>query len=169
MMDHCAALQARIRALEAEIEQLSVDPAYGVLTRAGVDRRWREVGPGASAAPLAVVFTDLDHFKALNTTYGYEEMNRRVAAAMFGLRVRDSDLIGGRWFSGDELVFIVAAADAAGMADRVQRAFAAQGISATIGIALITTSDLAASVAVAAALVQQAKAAGQRSSVNEVA
>lgn len=164
-MDDVAALHRRIAELEAEVERLSIDPAYGCLTRPGLERRWRETPPCAAA----VVYTDLDHFGELNAAYGHAAMNARVRAALAALTTRASDAVfGGRYFSGDELLYVVPLSDATGFALRMQRAFRAQGIGATIVILPIGAGDVQLHGDRAAALVTELKHAGLRGQVERV-
>lgn len=136
---------------ERRVRRSHYDPAFGMLSRAGVDARLRGV-KGA----YDVLFIDLDHVHEL----GYPAVDARVRAA-FQLRRGDAQLIG-RWYSGDEILVIAPAGDGVGLAQRLAQRLAAQGLSATIAVA---GGGAQRAIAQAAAEVQQAKRAGVRGCV----
>ena len=155
-------LVERVEALENEVKELSTDrvyssPGFDVLTRSGMERRWHK----RASDHDTLIFVDLDELREANSRYGYEGANQRIAA---GLAVGDSTIICGRWFSGDEIVFLCNRTDAKGLAQRLQRELTAQGLAATFGIAPVS-DDLQASVTRAADLVQAAKARNERGAI----
>jgi GGDEF domain-containing protein len=100
---------------------LQVCPVFGCLTRQGIERR----KPGKGSI---VVFMDIDDMKGANSAYGYDEVNRRIAASLS--QVRQSDIVG-RWFSGDEFV-VFANGDETAIAARIKEAFKTNGLSVTL-------------------------------------
>jgi GGDEF domain-containing protein len=122
-------------------------PVFGCLTRQGIERRRRKVGN-------AVVFADIDKMKEANSLWGYEETNRRIAAAIADLR---GDLVMGRWFSGDEFVISCNGQDGDALCQRIQDVFAAQGLSITCAWALSTAAPLQQQVDALSKIVAQAK------------
>ena len=146
--------------LERSVTHLMVDATYGVLTRNGLDLRWRQLG--AQADRLEVVFFDLDELHAANERYGYADVDRRIRAA---LQVRASDLCVARWYSGDELVIVVGAGDGHGAAERILARLRANGLSATFGV-VPAQRHLAQAVMAASRKVQSAKALGLRGTIN---
>lgn len=152
---------ARIAELEQELDEAHQDSAYGCLTRAGVNSHWRKM---VTHDGYAVVFLDMDDFGKLNKALGYAECNRRVAAAME--RCRGTDISSGRWFSGDELIFVVPAYDAIGFAYRMRDVFRGEGIGVTVGIAPVVSDDLVANVKPASDMVQAVKAQGNKGGVH---
>lgn len=96
--------------------------------------RWREEAEGILSSaerdslPVGVVIVDLDHFKAVNDTYGHlvgDDVLIAVAGAMTGV-VREQDRVGR--FGGEEFVVLLpgAGAQAAGeIAERIRLAVAA--------------------------------------------
>ena len=102
-------------------------------------------------SPVAMLFCDLDRFKAVNDTFGHETGDavlRDVARAMAG-RVRTYDLLAR--LGGDEFVVLMPdAGDAEGavMADRIRHCVAevagdrnlsgVPGLSVSVGLALFT-------------------------------
>ncbi len=70
---------------------------------------------------LAVILTDIDHFKKVNDTYGHpvgDEVIRRVARVLEGA-VRKIDVVAR--YGGEELAVIIEGADAAGAAQLAER------------------------------------------------
>lgn len=142
-----------------EIEFLSTDKAYGVLTRPAVELRLKEL---QSDKTVYFVYADLDRFKAVNDKYGKAGANGRVFRAL--LSVRQSDVvISGRWFSGDELVFAIRG-DPVAFANRLQKNLKAEGLSATIAVVRSGRNYLS-SLLRADAAIMNAKQAGWRGSV----
>ena len=161
MQHDITTLLARIAQIEAELEAAHTDKVYGCLTRVGLDRAWER----RANDNLEVVFGDLDHMHELNAELGYDEVDRRIRAALAGLRIRHTDLLAGRWYSGDELVFVLAG-DACGFAQRLHQSFAEQGIGITIGYGGVLTPVLSDTVTHCSAKVQLAKSQGRRGSIN---
>ena len=109
--------------------------------------------------PLAVYFVDLDGLKALNDTLGHDvadEMIREVAQRLLGT-VRDNDFVGR--FGGDEFIVVAEnigdAVQAGQLGERLLGAIAqplpglgARVITASIGVALIRTSNIEAREAI---------------------
>lgn len=149
---------------QAVVNRLERDATYGCLTRAGVDRRWART----RKAGRAVVFGDIDAMHELNARLGYEEVNGRIRRALARLTTRPDDVIGGRWYSGDELVYIVPATDGDGFARRMQRAFEAEGLGITLAVAPLAGRTLVEGVEAAQKLVSQAKAEGRRGTIGGV-
>jgi diguanylate cyclase (GGDEF)-like protein/PAS domain S-box-containing protein len=151
------------------------DPLTGLLNRAGLEsylRKRTEQGGGAS---LAMLYIDLDHFKAINDTYGHmtgDDVLREFAARLQNL-VRPSDAVarlGGDEF-GIVLYGIQQPEHAIAVADKVVQ-FARQpftlselslAIGASVGIAFDADRQggWTGLVSRADALVYQAKARGR--------
>ncbi len=118
----------KIKELEDEIERLRhlvyFDELTGVLNRRGflheVDAEFRLISSGTSTVerrigvqiPFAIVFCDLDDFKALNDTRGHAAGDEalKLCAKNLSHSLRPGDMIG-RW-GGEE--FVVALAGAGG-------------------------------------------------------
>ena len=72
------AAQERIRSLEGELEQasqqLQEDPLTGALNRRGLDAEFARLQSRVvrQGQPLTLALLDLDHFKAVNDTYGHD-------------------------------------------------------------------------------------------------
>lgn len=122
--------EVSIGTLRDRIRRLSHDPAFGVLTRPALADHARSL----PTATYLVIFLDLDHVHHLNGLLGYDEVNRRVRAT-FAPAFRNTDLVG-RWFSGDELVLVLANDhDAAeGLIERLQREAGENGLSFCYGL-----------------------------------
>ena len=151
-----AAALARCVLLYRTLRAAFIDPAYGILTRAGGEAAWRRL----HRSDIAIIFTDLDDLHTLNERLGYAEVNQRIATA---LQMRRNDLaIAMRWFSGDEIVVVVPRGDGMSAAERLQLALQDQGLSGTFAVVAASVPDLTTEVNRAAALVQRSKAANQR-------
>lgn len=136
------------------IEKLAIDESYGCYTRQGlVLVAWPKIADEATY----IIFADIDDMHGLNTEHGYAEVDRKIREA---LKVRSSDVMAiGRYFSGDEILWIISAGDPNGMVHRLQEALQFQGLSATFGIAPVVSRILSENVTPAAVQVQEAKKA----------
>jgi diguanylate cyclase (GGDEF)-like protein len=98
---------------------------------------------------LALILTDIDHFKKVNDTYGHpvgDEVIRRVARVLES-SVRKIDIVAR--YGGEELAVIIEGADAAGaaqLAERIRLDVAKQSIPSDKGPFSITLSLGIASV-----------------------
>ncbi len=118
-----------IRAYAASQTQARTDPLTGLLNRRSLENGVREIV--SRGDDYAVVFADLDHFKALNDVHGHDTGDRALRVFAQSLRdgVRPGDVVGR--FGGEEFVLVLpgcTVADAVGVIERVQ-AHLAQGIS----------------------------------------
>ncbi|MGE0071855.1 MAG: diguanylate cyclase [Thiomonas sp.] len=125
------AAQERIRALEGELEQasqqLQQDPLTGALNRRGLDAEFERMRSRAARQnlPLSVALLDLDHFKAVNDTYGHD-VGDAVLKALVTLAkrlVRPSDRVAR--LGGEEFMLLLPDAPAQQALLVVQRLLAA--------------------------------------------
>ncbi len=126
------------------VHQAEHDSLTDLLNRRGFRRVLdAHMGAGEHEERGAVLLLDLDHFKALNDLSGHragDEMLRSVA------RVLDSSLRGGDTVArlgGDEFAILLPRADvtqARATAGRLVEAIDRQGISASVGVAMIGTT-----------------------------
>lgn len=150
-------LRARIADLEAKID---IDPLTELLNRRGFERELKRSVAyvkryGASAA---LIYLDLDGFKAVNDRHGHaagDAMLRAIAAAL-SAQVRASDVVAR--LGGDEFVVLlwnVSGPDAAAKSAALERAIYATPVrcgcstlvvGASAGIALIGALDTPAEV-----------------------
>jgi Amt family ammonium transporter len=96
--------QRMSRQLQHEAEH---DALTGLANRRALERRLRELMEGEAAGPHAVLFVDLDHFKAVNDSAGHaagDELLRELSARLRPL-VRRGDLLAR--FGGDEFVLLL--------------------------------------------------------------
>jgi GGDEF domain-containing protein len=139
-----------------ELAELKQDKAFGILTRPALEIEHRKQTQAA-----AVIFLDLDKIHNLNERIGHEAVNRKIKRAV---NIRHDDLLlSGRWYSGDELVFLVKG-NAPAMAERILNSLKKQGLSATIATAPLTR-QLTKAVEKAKAKVENAKRANARGKV----
>ncbi len=101
--------------------------------------------------PLAVAFGDIDHFKAINDTYGHEAGDlvlRGVAAAIQG-RLRASDLAGR--YGGEEFLIVLpetSVDNAAALAEKLRRDVSAlsfavgEGLEASVTVSFGVTGGI---------------------------
>ena len=120
-VSHYSAARARAEANQAaaRAEYLAnTDALTGLANRRPVMRRLDELD-----SPYSLAIADLDHFKALNDTFGHECGDRVLAAIGQRLRVglRTTDMVG-RW-GGEEFIFVMAGTsidDAVAMMERMR-------------------------------------------------
>lgn len=97
-----AQAQARIAELEARAD---VDPLLEVLNRRGFERELARLLAHVRryGTPAALLFVDLDRFKAVNDAHGHAagDLLLKAVAAELGAHVRASDVVGR--LGGDEL------------------------------------------------------------------
>ena len=144
------------------LDALAHDSTYGCYSRQGLELvMWPQIRRKARY----VVFADIDGMHELNEAHGYDEVDRRIRNA---LKVRSSDLAAtGRWYSGDEIVWIISEGDPYGLAKRLVKSLEKQGLTATFSVAAVVSEKLSVNVNKAAVKVQAAKKNGQRGSVLE--
>ncbi len=109
VMGELAALNARLREAQQQAEaQAMTDPLTGLANRRAFEAALRKALSEADRGrPFALMHLDLDHFKAINDTYGHatgDETLRRVAAALRA-RTRGHDIVAR--IGGDEFVVIM--------------------------------------------------------------
>ncbi|TXR56772.1 GGDEF domain-containing protein [Quadrisphaera setariae] len=169
-------------ALGALREQAATDPLTGLLNRRGLHERL----PGAADAPTGfrcVMVLDLDHFKAVNDTFGHEvgdEVLRRFAAGLAG-ETRATDLavrLGGEEF----LVLTDVPADRAhecaeGLRSRAAQWLAEWSVTVSVGVVVVpgaeprgaSRAELLAAVRAADDCLYRAKELGRDRTVVQVA
>ncbi len=165
---------SQLRFMSALIEQSSRDVLTGTLSRrVGAELLALQFNVAQrQRAPLAVVFLDLDVFKAINDGYGHSAGDAvlKAAGATLMAAVRRQDAVI-RW-GGEEFVLLLPGTNAAGAAQLVAR-IGRTGVAkrpdgatqtASVGIAELTcdaAADGAALVALADARMYRAKQAGR--------
>ncbi|MEA5422928.1 diguanylate cyclase [Synechococcus sp. CCY9202] len=148
--------------LEAELTTMArLDPLTGLLNRRALEERLSalEEGRRHSDLPLAVLFCDIDHFKAINDGQGHAAGDAVLQVVAHRLRsaIRQSDLAAR--FGGDELVVVLEGLGAAddvppesmvvALADKMRRQMAEpipfeQGtlsVTLSIGVALLQPGE----------------------------
>ncbi len=106
-------LEEKVKTLEAELTRTKTesmkDHLTGLLTRRAFSEEVRKIESAYSRikSQYAIVFFDLDHFKALNDTYGHEGGD--VVLSTFGKilskSIREHDIVGR--YGGEEFVAII--------------------------------------------------------------
>jgi diguanylate cyclase len=152
------------------------DSLTGLANRRAAERALRSALEGGQTDPLALLFMDLDHFKAINDRFGHAMGDRvlRECAQLMRLGSRSVDLAA-RW-GGEEFLLILVGADAGRaieIAERLRLAverfdWAAldPALAVTLSIGLASSSEIArgdagALLALADARVYAAKAQGR--------
>ncbi len=135
-----------IRQLVTLASRASLDPLTGLSNRRGFDQALDELMSEASRSgePLSAVLIDVDHFKAVNDTYGHEEGDRVLC------RVADMwrDAVPDRAFlarhGGDEFSLLLPGMRATAALALVRRVCAAHPeVSLSCGVAPYRTGDSA--------------------------
>jgi GGDEF domain-containing protein len=149
------------------VKTLSWNDRFGCYTRPGLEQYiWSQI----QASVRYVIFLDVDDMHQLNETHGYEGVNEIIKQSLGSLRA--TDYIAGQWFSGDEFAVFVTDSpqrehsNPNDLCERLRTAFHQHGASATFGIAPVTSQDLSHVVRPAFELVQNAKKAGRRGTIN---
>jgi hypothetical protein len=153
-----ATLIARIQQLEQENAALSISPAFKVLTRAAVERKWQNINKQGKC----FLFFDIDNLHNHNANHGYDEVNRRVSLGLATLR--SSELLG-LVFSGDEFVAVINKSEVNLMLKRLRSDMCKQGITVTCCVVDITSDDFDKHYKRTRNVVQQAKADNRRDCV----
>jgi len=157
------------RELEELVHSLAWNARFVCYTRPGLEQLvWNDIAGSAQF----VIFIDVDDMHALNEKHGYEGVNEIIKKSLSILRA--SDYIAGQWFSGDEFAVFVTHdperdnSNPIELCQRLHASFHANGASATFGIARVSSTDLNQTIKPAFELVQNAKKAGRRGSINTV-
>jgi diguanylate cyclase (GGDEF)-like protein len=153
------------------------DALTGVLSRRALDERLAALVADAQAGGtgVALLFLDIDHFKAVNDTFGHAtgDVVLREVAQRIGAELRARDALG-RW-GGEEFVALLPDAgieDARALSERVRRVVAERPIEVgpmpvpttiSIGLAVFDPArdDAATLIARADAALYRAKASGR--------
>lgn len=141
-----SALQLEAREL---VEQVNTDPLTGALNRQGLRAALMST-PAILAAPMSVVFTDIDHFKHINDQHGHDAGDAvlRQFAAVVTAGIRSSDKLV-RW-GGEEFLIIcsgTSAEQARVLAEKLRVGLknaswsTGPGITASFGVAELTPND----------------------------
>ncbi len=131
--------------------QAATDPLTGLANHGAVHERLTEEVERArrNDGPVSVVTLDIDHFKAINDTYGHSEGDAAlvVIAAELLVQARTYDLVGR--IGGEEFALVLPGVDADAayaMADRCRKALTrlsvhGAGVSSSGGVASFPADD----------------------------
>jgi GGDEF domain-containing protein len=122
---------AYVEELERQITELEHHAQFDIPRRPVLERRWSTVASRESR----LIFFDLDGLNKLNATYGYTEVNRRIAATFAALRAdvrADTQVY--HLQGGDEFLALCPAGDAEGLVCRIQALLWSNGLSASFAI-----------------------------------
>lgn len=153
------------------------DPLTGLLNRRAWTEAALDVLDQGLARPVAVLFFDLDHFKALNDRHGHAAGDKALVAVAAALRqeLRPSDLLGR--YGGEEFVALLQGVDkenamqiATRLCRRVHRldvhVSTSDMLTVSIGVAMRTPADNVQSLVERAdAAMYSAKLAGRNRAV----
>jgi len=100
--------------LERALENATVDPLTGLFNRRQFERRLREEAAHARRhrRAFSLVMLDLDHFKAINDTYGHEDGDRVLShvAGILKSTLREDDTA--FRYGGEEFILLLRACNA---------------------------------------------------------
>lgn len=135
-----------IRQLVSLASDASRDPLTGLSNRRGFDRALEELMSEAarSGEPLSAVLIDVDHFKAVNDTYGHEEGDRvlRRVADVWHREVPDRAFLARH--GGDEFSLLLPGTRGPAALALVRRICAVDAtVSLSCGVAQYRTGDSA--------------------------
>lgn len=156
--------------------QASIDGLTGLLNRPAVERGLRDAITDAQASkrPMCVAFVDIDHFKAINDTYGHHvgDCCLRFISMRVRNQLRKRDLLGR--YGGDELLVVMpqtSLEDGLALCERLRNAvncrpLAVEGVlvkgSLSIGLAALHPGESAEQLLERAdAALYQSKASGR--------
>jgi len=135
----------------AEVEQRTesvLDPLTGLLNRAALHRRFDELEQQArlTGDALSLLVCDIDHFKAVNDTYGHDRGDAVLRDVAYEMRkqLRSFELI--YRLGGEEFVLVLPGArdaDARRIADRLRGSLGAArpgGLAVTVSIGVTSAS-----------------------------
>lgn len=127
------ALERSLKDANEEVRALSVtDPLTGIYNRGYLNEQLpREINRSLRYGhPLSIVLCDIDHFKAVNDTYGHQAGDKILKA--FAALVRDSIRQKVDWvarYGGEEFVLVLPETDVSGgyvVAERLRKAVSQQ-------------------------------------------
>lgn len=113
------------------IERLSIDNVFGIYNRQG----FQELSfPLVKHHITGIVFGDIDNLHQMNEQFGYEAVDEKIKAS---LHHRPDDIML-RWYSGDEIVWILLKGDVFGLERRIKHDFALNTMLITTHAMVIT-------------------------------
>jgi len=138
LRDAAVELEATRTDLEASRESSKRGALTGLANRAGLDFAFRRLidTMGSHGTSLSCAVVDIDHFKALNDTYGHPAGDTvlRIVTRALQSSVRSADIVGRS--GGDEFIVILPGADlfaAHTIGDNIRAAIAASDVQAALG------------------------------------
>ena len=84
-----------------KIKRLSIDEAFGILTRPGLNEKLRKI-----KKKFHFAFIDFHNVHEMNNKLGYETVNSKFRTIFENFPFRKTDIVG-RCFSGDEIIIII--------------------------------------------------------------
>jgi len=140
-------LMGRLRTAQQELESMALtDPLTGLYNRAFLFERLREEAARAARykIPVGTVMLDVDHFKAVNDTFGHQAGDH-VLAGLAGLmreHIRETDLA--VRFGGEEFLLLlpgIGMEGACAVAEKIRAALEGTEFSTREGAALRVTAS----------------------------
>ena len=136
--DAAVELEATRAELEDSREDSKRDALTGLANRTGLDFAFRRLidTMGSHGTSLSCAVVDIDHFKALNDTYGHpvgDQVLRIVTRALLA-SVRPADIVGRS--GGDEFIVILPGADLSAahtIGDNIRAAIASSDVQSVLG------------------------------------
>jgi len=106
------------------VSELSIDTSFGILTRNAFKTL---IFPKIKEHIVSIIFADIDKLHIMNKLHGYQAIDQKLRTAF---RTRSVDYIF-RWFSGDEVVWVLLHGDAEQAIMRIKERLNEQNLQAT--------------------------------------
>ncbi len=117
------------------IKKLSIDTSFGILTRQAFELiEFDKIKDKITG----IIFGDIDGMHELNEKFGYQEVDRRIREA---LKI-SGKFVAARWYSGDEIVWVLLEGDAYRVSDWIKTHFKNEELGITVSARTLDNPSL---------------------------